>query len=361
MLLYQKYFIRSIFPLLITVTFSVTSLVWITQILKLLYLFDKGIKITDFFNLIILVLPSLLFVLLPIITVIAVIYTYNDLKTARQLIILQASGVNNLQLAKPALYIALIVTLFAYYLSSTAMPLSYINLKSRLSFIKNNYISNMIEEKIFNKISKDITIYIDKKLANNIMSGLIVFDSRNLENPSILFAESGTLSIYDNDPVFELDKGIRQIYDNNGNLTQLSFNALIVRLSSDNPLAHERNKHNRDINEYYIKELLQPDTELLTQKKIKLIAEGHQRLLWPLYNFALTFLALAVFFKYPYSRKSTLIPVLLAALSVLAVTSLHFTLQNFASKDLSFIFPCYLNIFVAIVIGLYLFLCKSIS
>ncbi|MFY9589228.1 LptF/LptG family permease [Rickettsia endosymbiont of Halotydeus destructor] len=360
MLLYQKYFIRNIFPLLITVTFSVTSLVWITQILKLLYLFDKGIKITDFFNLIILVLPSLLFVLLPIVTVIAVIYTYNDLKTARKLIILQVSGVNNLQLARPAFFVALVVTLFAYYLSSAAMPLSYINLKSRLSFIKNNYISNMIEEKTFNKISKDITLYIDKKLTDNTMTGLVVFDNRNLENPSILFAETGILNIYDNDPVFKLNKGIRQIYDKNGNLTQLSFNSLKVRLSKDNSLAHERDKYNRDINEYYIQELLQPDSELPAQKKIKLIAEGHQRLLWPLYNFALTFLALAVFLRYPYSKKSTLMPMLLTAMSVLVVTSLHFTLQNFASRDLSFIIPCYINMFVAIVIGLYLFLRKTV-
>ncbi len=109
MLLYRKYFIKNILPLLIVVTFSVTSIVWITQILKLLYLFDKGIKVMDFFSLIVLVLPTLLFILLPVIMVITVIYIYNNLKVERQLIILQASGVNNVQLALPALYVALIV------------------------------------------------------------------------------------------------------------------------------------------------------------------------------------------------------------------------------------------------------------
>lgn len=360
MLLYRKYFIKNILPLLIVVTFSITSMVWITQILKLLYLFDKGIKVMDFCSLIILVLPTLLFILLPVITVITVIYIYNNLKIERQLIILQASGVNNLQLAMPALYVALIVMLIAYCISSTIMPLSHINLKSRLSFIKNNYISSIIEEKTFNKITKDITVYIDKKSAGNIMNGVIIFDNRNLDNPSVVFAGSGILDIYENNPVFELGKGIRQEYDVNGNLTQLTFDSLMIKLQNDNPLISQRTKHNKEANEYYIRELLEPPTDINPTKRTKLISEAHQRIIWPLYNFVLPFLALAVFLKYPYSKKTTFIPILLTALSVLTVTSIHFILQNFASKNLDLIFACYLNVFLILVTGLYLFISKKI-
>lgn len=360
MLLYRKYFIKNILPLLIVVTFSMTSMVWITQVLKLLYLFDRGIKVMDFLSLIILVLPTLLFILLPVITVITVIYIYNNLKIERQLIILQASGVNNLQLALPALYVALMVALFAYYISSTIMPLSHINLKSRLSFIKNNYISSMIEEKTFNKITKDITIYIDKKSAGNVMSGVIIFDNRNTDNPSVVFAGSGILDIYENNPVFELSNGIRQEYDINGNLTQLTFDSLMIKLQNDNPLISERTQHNKEANEYYIEELLEPPVDLSPMKRIKFIAEAHQRIIWPLYNFVLPFLALAVFLKYPYSKKITFIPILFTALSVLIVTSIHFTLQNFASKNLAFVSACYLNIFLILATGLYLFVRKRI-
>ncbi|XVN41042.1 MAG: LptF/LptG family permease [Rickettsia endosymbiont of Argas persicus] len=360
MLLYRKYFIKNILPLLIVVTFSITSMVWITQILKLLYLFDKGIKVIDFCSLIILVLPTLLFILLPVITVITVIYIYNNLKIERQLIILQASGVNNLQLALPALYVGLIVMLLAYYISSTIMPLSHINLKSRLSFIKNNYISNLIEEKTFNKLTKDITVYIDKKSAENTMNGVIIFDNRNLDNPSVVFADSGILDIYENNPVFELNKGIRQEYDVNGNLTQLTFDSLMIKLQNENPLISQRTYHNKEANEYYINELFNLPSELTIEKKIKLMSEAHQRIIWPLYNFVLPFLALSVFLKYPYSKKTTFIPILIAALSVLIATSSHFILQNFASKNLNLIFACYLNVLLILIIGLYLFVRKRI-
>ncbi|AAU04315.1 LptF/LptG family permease [Rickettsia typhi] len=360
MLLYRKYFIKNILPLLIIVTFSVTSIVWITQILKLLYLFDKGIKVIDFFNLVVLVLPILLFILLPVITVISVLYIYNNLKVERQLIILQASGVNNIQLALPALYVALTVMLFAYYISSTILPLSHINLKSRLSFIKNNYISSMIEEKTFNKITKNITVFIDKKLAGNIMNGIIIFDNRNADKPSIVFAGSGTLNIHGNNPIFELNKGLRQEYDVNGNLTQLTFDSLMIKLQNDSSLASQRTQHNKEANEYYISELLTPSHDLVITKKIKLIAEAHQRIIWPLYNFVLPCLALAVFLRYPYSKKTTFIPVLFSALTVLLVTAIHFILQNFASKNLDFIFACYFNLLVALTIGLYLLVRKRI-
>ena len=360
MLLYQKYFIKNILPLLIVVTFSGTSIVWITQILKLLYLFDKGIKVMDFFSLIVLVLPTLLFILLPVITVITVIYIYNNLKVERQLIILQASGVNNVQLALPALYVALIVMLLAYYISSTILPLSHINLKSRLNFIKNNYISSMIEEKTFNKVTKDITVFIDKKSAGNIMNGVIIFDNRNADNPSVVFAGSGILNIYDNSPIFELNKGIRQEYDVNGNLTQLTFDSLMIKLQNDNFLVSQRTKHNKEANEYYISELLVPPHDLAITKKIKLIAEAHQRIIWPLYNFVLPFVTLAVFLRYPYSKKTTFMPVLFSALTVLLVTSIHFILQNLASKNLDFIFACYFNLVIALTIGLYLFVRKRI-
>ncbi|MGX6960379.1 MAG: LptF/LptG family permease [Rickettsia endosymbiont of Pentastiridius leporinus] len=359
MLLYRKYFIKNVLPMLMVIAFAVTSLVWITQVLKFLYLFDKGIKVTDFCGLIILVLPTLLFILLPIASVIAIIYIYNNLKVERQLIILQASGVNNFQLALPALYIALIVMLLAYYISSTIMPLSHITLKSRLNFIKNNYISGMIEEKTFNKITKDITIYIDKKSAGNIMNGVIIFDNRNADNPSVVFAGSGTFDIYDNNPIFGLNNGIRQEYDINGNLTQLSFKSLMIKLQNENPIA-EKTEHNKEINEYYITELLNPSININNEKRIKLIAEAHQRIIWSLYNFVLPFLSLAVFLRYPYSKKTTFIPILIAALAVLMVASTHFILHNLALKNLSFIFACYANILFAILVGLYFFLRKRV-
>ncbi|WP_425363749.1 LptF/LptG family permease [Candidatus Tisiphia endosymbiont of Hybos culiciformis] len=360
MLIYKRYIIKNIVPSLVIIIFSVTSLVWITQILNMLYLIDRGIKVQDFLNLIILVIPSLLFILLPFTTVIAVIYTYNALSERRQIIILQNLGLNNIQLASPALMVSLIVTLFSYYISTSVLPLSYNKLKSDITFMKNNYASNMLDEKTFNTISKDITVYFDKKLPDGTMKSLIIFDNRKRDNHAILFSKLGVFKIYNNISSFQLKNGVRQVYDHNGNLNNLLFEVLTVELVSNDGKKLVREKYNREINEYYIDELLKPNNILSEQRKIKLIAEGHQRLIWPMYNFVLVFLTLSVFLQQPYNKKSSLRQILITALSAIIITYLHFLLQNLASKDLNFIFACYANIIIAIILSLYLYFRRTI-
>lgn len=360
MLIYQRYIIKNILPSLVIIIFSITNLVWITQILKFLYLIDKGVKAGHFLNLIILVIPSLLFILLPFATIIAVIYTYIYLSERRQIIILQNLGLTNIQLASPALFVAVIVTMFSYYISTSLLPSSYSKLKSNLNVIKNNYASNIMDEKTFNTVSQDLTIYFDKKLANNIMTGLIIFDNRKADNQAILFAESGKFKIYNGNYVFILKNGIRQLYDDNNNLTNLSFESLIVELVNNDAKKLVQDEVNRDINEYYIDELLTPSNKLSKQRQIKLIAEGHQRLIWPIYNFVLVFLTLAVFLKQPYNKKSDLRQIIITALSAIIITYLHFAFQNLATKDLNFVFACYGNIIIAIILSLYLYFRKII-
>lgn len=360
MLIYKRYIIRNIVPSLVIIIFSITSLVWITQILKFLHLIDKGIKAQDFLNLIILVIPSLLFILLPFATIITIIYTYNALSERRQIIILQNLGLSNIQLASPALIVALAVTLFAYYISTSLLPLSYAKLKSDLNFMKNNYASTLLNEKTFNTISKDITVYFDKRLADGTMKDLILFDNRKHDNHAILFSRYGIFKIHNNSSFFQLKDGVRQVYDYNGNLTNLSFDVLTVELVSNDAKRLEKEEYSREINEYYIHELLKPNNNLSKQRKIKLIAEGHQRLIWPMYNFVLVFLTLSVFLRQPYNKKSSLRQILITALSAIIITYLHFVLQNLASKDLNFIFACYANIISAIILSLYLYFRKII-
>lgn len=360
MLLYKRYIIKSILLPLIMIGFIVTCIVWITQILKLLHLIDKGVRLSHFFELVSLVLPALLFIVLPFVTVLAVIYTYNRLSEERQLIILKNSGLNNISLASPALIVAIFVTLFCYYLSAQLMPPSYIKLKSNLSFIKDNYASSIINEKTFNNISKFITIYVNKKLRDGTMEGLVLFDDLNKESPTILFAKRGKFKIFNKKPIFELNDGIRQSYDSNGNLTQLYFDFLSIELVKNKSYEIEKNLYDRDINEYYIEELINPDMRLSESRRIKLIAEGNQRLLWPLYNFILTFLGLSIFLKQPHNKKSHLKEITLTTIAVIMITYLHFTIQNIASKNINIIFFSYANIVLWMLFSIYLYRRKTI-
>ena len=110
---YKKYIFKTIFPTFLTLSAVLTSLVWITQTLRLVHLIDKGIEFKTFLKIVVFLIPSLLFMILPVITVISVIVVYNRLQDERQLIILRSAGLSNFNLAKPALFITILITIFA--------------------------------------------------------------------------------------------------------------------------------------------------------------------------------------------------------------------------------------------------------
>lgn len=355
MLIYQRYIIHNLLFPLGLLGVILTGVVWITQIFKLLPLIDRGIDLSNFIYLIVLVIPSLLFIILPFIVIISIIYTYNRLGEERQLIILKNSGLSNLRLAMPALIISIIITILSYYVSIQLLPASYTRLKTSLNLIKENFASSFITEKTFNQLSKYINFYINKRLADGTLEGLIVFDNRDSSNQIILFAKQGTIEVHNNKIALELFQGSRQAHDSNKNLTKLYFDNLSIEIDKQTPDNTEQNLYNRDINEYYIHELLNIDNQVPENRKIKLIVEGHQRLIWPVYSFILSFLGLSVFLRQPYNKKSHLREIGFTSLAILTVTFSHFTLLNISTKYLNFIYGCYFNVFAAILFSIYLY------
>lgn len=101
MQIYQRYIIHNIFNAFVVICFVIISVVWITQVLKLLYLIDLGIGLGHFLQLVVLIIPWLLFIILPLVTICATLYTYNHLTGSRQLLLLRSFGLSNTQLAIP--------------------------------------------------------------------------------------------------------------------------------------------------------------------------------------------------------------------------------------------------------------------
>lgn len=351
MLIYKKYILKILLPPLAMVTVLVTSLVWITQILRMIHFIDKGIPFNHFLELVILLIPSLLFMILPIITVLAIIYVYNRLQDERQLIVLRSSGVSNYDLAKPALLIASIITIIAYYISMHLMPLSYNKMKQRISNFRENYTYNIVSARTFTQISKDFNIYVDNKNLDGSFDDVILFDNKIPDNRTIIFGKTGKITISNSDKTaFEFVDGVRHSYDKVGNLTKLYFDKLSVMITNE---TNKNISRNRTSLELYIHEMIWPDSTLTLDKQQRLITDGHSRIIWPLFNFAFVFLAISLFLDQPYSRKARVKPFFITFIPILLVAYFHFTLQKMAYKDLNYIFLCYANVFFCIIFSLW--------
>lgn len=352
---YIRYIIQDIMSAFLVIACVMIGIVLMVQMSKLLYLIDRGVQLYHFFYLSTLIIPYLLFAILPFVTMISVIYIYNKLVEEKQLIILQICGNSNIKLIQPVLYFAIIVSILSYYLAMELMPRSYKTLKSEIHLIKDNYISSIVHVKTFNQISKSIIVYVNKKLSNSKLEGIVLFDNRDADHMVVLFAESGILQIKDSVPKFLLTKGVRQSYDKNGNMTKLSFDVLTIELVESQPIQTE---NSGDINALYVSELLFPNDALPIPKQLKFIAEGHQRIIWPLYNLVLPFIALSVFLYSPYTKKH-LKHFMITGIAVTCFTYGHFTFTNIASKNLNFIYACYINVIISIICSILLCLRRA--
>ena len=349
---YSKYIIKNIIPLFLMLSLVLTGLVWIIQVLNLINLFEKGISFKNFFKLSILLLPYLLFVIMPVVSLISMVYVYSRLQEERQLLVLRSAGLNNFKLLKPALLVASSITIIVYFISAYLMPISYNSLKLNLSNFKEGYISNIIDVKTFNQISKYITIYVDKKISNKSFEGVVLFDNKAAENRIIFFAQKGEIINFNQQKTeFELIKGVRHSYDKAGKLVKLYFDNMIVEVVNNNiPNTSPRNRTNLEL---FIHEMIYPDSTLTIEKQKILITEGHLRLIWPLYNFTFVFLALSIFLNFSYNRRNYLKQYIYSILPIMIVAYFHFSLQKIAYKDLNYIFLCYGNVFACIIFSIW--------
>lgn len=343
MLIFQRYIAKKILLPLFVSTILITGLILFFETLKYLYIIDKDITLTQFFSLVSLLIPSLLFIILPLSTVLSVIYIYNALSKNRQLLILKISGTSNISLIVPALLITGLVTIFSYYNSVILIPKSLIKLRTEVNDINNNYFSSVVKPGRFNKISKNVITYLDRKLPDNSMQGVVIFDTRESETPVILSAKYGKITNNSRgNLVMELTEGTRQNYDKYQNINTLKFDSITLEIFRNNFISAINKKH-------YINELLNPGSGFSIAQMNSYIAEGHERLIWPFYPFLLTFVTLSVFLKIPYNKKSSSNNVLFSALSVVIMILLHFAFINIARKNIHLIFFSYLNCILLIV------------
>ncbi len=347
-MIYERHLIRNLLSPLAIILMALVSLVWLNQVMKLAFIIELGTGIAHFLLLTISAMPTILLSIFPLAISVACFWGYSFLSADRELIALMTSGLSNMDLAKPALKLVFLLTLIGYLFSFYISPASYHLLKENVNLFKSNYISSVVSEHTFNKLSNNLILYIDRKDSDNFMSGIIIFDNRNPKEPAVVFAEKGALLLSDEIPIFELYKGVRQIIDKYGDMNQMTFSNLTIALP---PQAAHRPASLMDLQEYDIFQLFSPDPSLPAKRLKQINAEKHQRIIWPAYSLALTMITLGIFLRHPYSRTGNKIVIIKVVFAIAIALYLHFTFNNMASSKPSFVILCYLNLIATTVAG----------
>lgn len=323
-----KYILRELVGAMLFVTFALTGVVWLSHSLRFVDLIvNRGLSIGTFFHFTLLLMPTFLSVILPFALFCAVVYTYHRLTIDSELVVLRAAGLSQIALARPALILAGVVTLVCYSIMLYFMPLGFREFRDRYVVIRGDYTQILLREGTFNKIVKGITVYVRTSLSNGELRGILVHDNRDPNSPVTMMAERGALVRSPDGPRLLLINGNRQEVDANGrSLRLLTFDRNIFDLSN---LAGAKGPRWRKPRERYLHELLGPlDSERDITHLAELRAEGHQRLVAPLFSVVFALIGLAATLAGKHSQRGRVPRILLGAGAVVVFQVLALALGD---------------------------------
>ena len=342
MLRYKRYLLVQLLLPTFVITLTLTGIVWLTQALRFIDLIvNKGLSVSTFLYLSVLLIPALLMIIMPAALFAAVLYAYNKLIAESELIVLKSAGLSRIALTKPALAAAALITLIGLTISSYLLPLSYQKFKETQLFIRDNYATLLLQEGVFSNPAKGLTVYIESRDRDGALYGILVYDGRDKENPATMMAEYGKLIQTEYGPRFELRKGSRQQLSENGALSVLYFDEYPLDLSFYSAKHKERF---RTVEERYIHELLAPKDTISEKDRRKFFAEGHHRIIWPLYSLVLTLIAIIVLFSGQFNRRGQPYRILFATFTGMFVIVSAIGLKTATQTYPIFVIAMYINI-----------------
>jgi lipopolysaccharide export system permease protein len=328
------------------ITFTLTGIVWLMQALRFVdFIINRGLSVSDFLYLTLLILPSLLTMILPIALLIAVVFIYNKLSNESELVVMKAAGLSRFELSYAAMIAGGLVMITTYVFTLYLQPTANRQFRDMKEFLRDNYASILLQEEVFNHPVDGMTVFIRERTDTGELKGILVHDNRKASAPITMMAEEGVLVQTPNGPSFKLEKGVRQERAD-GRVSWLNFDNYNLDLSYYTKQTMTREL---DESERYFTDLWR--TEGLSDKQRReMHAEAHRRITWPWFAFILSFAAVTAITGGEFNRRGMWKRVSGTALACALIIIGYFTLGNAIVK-----YPYMTIMLYLYAIGIFLF------
>ena len=329
--IFDRYIFKNLLTAALFVALVLVALIMLTQSLRFLELvMDSGASGLSFWILTFLALPRFLEIILPLAVMAGVLFVYNRMMSDSELTVIRAMGRSPLGLAKPALVLALIVTIFLWGMTLWAAPKSLSQMQHMRQVIKAQFSAFLLRDGVFNKIGSGLTVYIREKIGDEELRGILIHDTRDpARPPSTVMAKSGKIALGENGYEVLVFNGSRQeINAKTGILQRLNFDRYIVELPDSAPVRQRW----KQPDERTITELITPnldnkrDRESLRDFRIEL----HRRITGPVLSIGFTLVACAFLLLGGQRRRGYTRRILAAIAVVMLLQSLFLASSNLA-------------------------------
>ncbi len=353
----NTYIAKQIFVGFALVSFSLMSIIWLTQSLRFVDLItNKGIAVSLFAKLTSLLMPRIFSILSPISLFAAVLFVYNRMLADRELVVMKAAGISPWQNAKPAIFVGLVMACFNFYNLNIIIPAAENEFKELQWQVKNDVSHLMFREGEFTTLQNNLTVFITSHEKDGSIRGILINDERNPKTTSTVSAEMGRIVYTDKGPRIILVHGNRQEIDRRTKqFTSITFD----RYSVDFGAKETSSKKSAGVREKTLSELLTAaHNPQLTPKEVnRYIVEGNKRFTTPLLNVVFTLLACTGLLVGNFNRRGQVKIVSLSVTAMVVIQALDLSFGNLAAKHLNWLPVLYLNLLLPFGVCIYLLNC----
>jgi lipopolysaccharide export system permease protein len=353
---FQRYLFRNVLRTLIAIVGGLALIALLTQGLSQIQdtIVQNRQSMLAFLWVSVLATPQIVSLLMPIALFIATAAALNVAHRENEIVVAQASGMTNWQVASPVLRLATLAAILHLGMNLWIAPTASRELRATLTAASTNIASSLVREGTFMTYSDGLTTFAGK-VNNSDITFLVANDSRNPKNEVTYIAKSAFVSEIEGKPALVLRDGQRQTVRTNGALESLTFQQSPLELGA---FVNDQKAVILEETDRYLPELFYPDmTNHYDNRNVDaLLAEGHARIATPLLNIAMAMVAIFAVLGGDFSRRGYARRIAIASGAALVVRLIGFWATAAAGKDPSLNVVQYgLPIFVILLIGFMFF------
>ena len=330
---FQRYLFRNVLRTLIAIVGGLALIALLTQGLSQIQdtIVQNRQSMLAFLWVSALATPQIISLLMPIALFIATAAALNVAHRENEVVVAQASGMSNWQIASPVLRLAVFAAILHLGLNLWVQPAASRELRTTLTSASTDLASSLVREGTFMTHRDGLTTFAGTVDGSDI-TFLVANDSRNPKSEVTYIAKSAFLSELEGKPALILRDGIRQSVRSSGATESLTFQQSPLELGA---FVNDQKAVILEESDRYLPELFYPDmTNHYDNANVDmLLAEGHARLATPLLNIAMAMLALFAVLGGDFSRRGYARRIAIASGIALVVRLAAFGATSSASKD----------------------------
>lgn len=334
MKIFDLYVFRNLALATVFVSVVLAVVIFLTQSLRFLELvINSGASSTSFWILTFLALPRFFEIIMPLSLMASTIFIYNRMTMDSELIAIRSVGYSPMALARPALTLSIIVTVFLWGMTMWVAPKSLANMHQMRQVIKASFSSLLFREGVFNQVGSGLTVYMRERSADGELKGLMIHDTRDkAKNPSTILAQRGTIVANNDGHQAIVYDGSRQEYDAaNETLNRLNFERYTIDLPESEPVRLRW----REPDERTIGELLRPNLSNPRdlENRREFAVEIHRRIVSPLLAMLFTAISCCALLLGPIERRGQGRRIVVAIAAVIVLQSLFLAAASLSRQN----------------------------